>query len=86
MKFLGKQAIDATIVSTITFLTTSGTSSGKHCDVLPFMGTMSGACLVSVGSLLAAAHMWILHLNCALQAPSLSVMQRLMEGEHIFME
>lgn len=70
------------LVSAITFLTSSGTSSGK----VPFMGTMSGACLVSVVSLLAAAHMWILHLNCALQAPGLSVMQRLTEGEHIFME
>lgn len=65
MTFLGKQGIDAKILSALTFLTSSGTSSGK----VPFMGTMSGACLVSVGSLLAAAHMWILHLNCAHQAP-----------------
>lgn len=62
MTFPGKQAIDATTASAITFLTTSGISSGKHCEVLPFMGTMSGACPVSVDSLLAAAHMWILHL------------------------
>lgn len=38
-----------------------------------FGGAMSATLLVSVGSFL---HNWITHLNCALQVPGPSVMQR----------